>query len=536
MKTIVQLFGSLTLFILGINIYSQNWPTVGGSNQRNGLSKIIGPDSVITPAWTVNSSTSLWGNSVFTYGDKFVTSRVVFTPSYTAKLECRSLTDGSLLWEKQVYPTSIMYAVGFSEDAVYAHDYSNDSLYALSPDDGSVKWAVQENMFGGNAGILFACNGDPVVRGKRLDKYNGQTIWSYDYIIPVGPNAGYAIYKNTFYHYTGSITTDKKLFAVDIETGEFKYESAALPGDGDQEWPITIGNDGTIYLKRDGGNLFAFEDNGSELSIKWEYTPVAEMPGYFGSDLNGNIYVIDNDTVKLLSSKNGNLLSQSRVSVDAGFFPTISVDGEGKVYVCNNLDTGGKYYCFSSDLQTLIWELAIPYNYYTGPALAKDGILVLIGSGTEIKAYKPNKPLRPVADFTADSTLIFAGTGLSFYDQSSFLPTSWRWSFPGGTPTSSTEQNPQNIVYTSEGEYEVTLIPSNSMGGDTLVKSCYISVLLLVSVEDDKRIPQEFSLDQNYPNPFNPSTKIKFSIPLNPPSSPLSERGENRGVSFTESI
>ncbi len=255
-------------------LYSQNWPTIGGSNQRNGLSKIIGPDSVITPAWSVSSSQTVIGNSIFSFGDKFVTARAVFSP-YTSRLECRSLIDGSLIWEKMVYTTSIMYAVGFNEDAVYVHDYSNDSLYALSPIDGSVKWAVSEYMFGGNSGILFACNGDPIVRGKRLDKNTGQTIWFYDYIVPVGPNAGYAATSTTFYHYKGTINTPKTVFALDIETGQFKYETGSLPGDGDQEWPITIGSDGTIYLKRDGGKLYAFEDTGSEFRIKWEYTPTA---------------------------------------------------------------------------------------------------------------------------------------------------------------------------------------------------------------------------------------------------------------------
>jgi aminopeptidase N len=36
---------------------------------------------------------------------------------------------------------------------------------------------------------------------------------------------------------------------------------------------------------------------------------------------------------------------------------------------------------------------------------------------------------------------------------------------------------------------------------------------ILVSVEDDKQLPSEFSLEQNYPNPFNPSTTIKFTLP-----------------------
>jgi PKD repeat protein len=461
-------------------VFPQNWSTIGGSNQRNGLSKIIGPDSVVTPYWSVSSSQTVIGNSIFTYGDKFVTARAIFSP-YTSRIECRSLIDGSLIWEKLVYSTSILYAVGFSEDAVYAHDYSSDSLYALSPIDGSVKWAVSEYMFGGNTGILFACNGDPIVRGKRLDKNSGQTIWFYDYIVPVGPNAGYAASNTTFYHYSGTINTPKRLFALDIETGQFKYETVDLPGDGDQEWPITIGSDGTIFLKRDGGKLYAFDDTGSELRIKWQYTPTAtEMPGYFGSDIVGNIYVIDNDTVKLLNKNDGSILYKSNIAVQGSFFSNISVDGEGKVYVNNN---DNKMFCFSPDLQNVIWELGVPNLTYCGPALAKDGILVIAGAGFNIKAYKSNKQFKPVADFKADSTKIITGQSINLFDQSSFLPTAWQWSFPGGLPTSSQEQNPQNIFYNTPGTYEISLVATNALGTDTLIKSCYIEVEQAVPVE-----------------------------------------------------
>ena len=244
------------------------------------------------------------------------------------------------------------------------------------------------------------------------------------------------------------LDTPKTLFALDIETGQFKYETSELSGDGDQEWPISIGNDGTIYLKRDGGKLYAFEDTGTELRIKWEYTPSAtEMPGYFGSAANGNLYIIDNDTVKFINSNDGTVVSKSSVSVQASFFSTISVDGEGKVFVNNNVN---KMFCFSSDFQTVIWELAVPNLTYCGPALSKDGTFVITGAGFNIKAYKPNKPFKPVADLKADTSHIFTGGRIFLsFDQSSFQPTTWQWSFPGGFPSSSKESKSTGILFTT---------------------------------------------------------------------------------------
>jgi beta-glucosidase len=44
----------------------------------------------------------------------------------------------------------------------------------------------------------------------------------------------------------------------------------------------------------------------------------------------------------------------------------------------------------------------------------------------------------------------------------------------------------------------------------------------------DSSVPLKYFLSNNYPNPFNPTTKIRYSIPQNPPSSPLYQRGETK--------
>ena len=95
----------------------------------------------------------------------------------------------------------------------------------------------------------------------------------------------------------------------------------------------------------------------------------------------------------------------------------------------------------------------------------------------------------PIADFTATPTTVYAGETVNFTDLSTNNPTSWNWSFSGGTPTSSTTQNPQ-VVYNSPGTYNVSLTVSNAFGTDTKTKIKYITVLdLPVPVADFTATP-----------------------------------------------
>jgi PKD repeat protein/beta-lactamase superfamily II metal-dependent hydrolase len=81
----------------------------------------------------------------------------------------------------------------------------------------------------------------------------------------------------------------------------------------------------------------------------------------------------------------------------------------------------------------------------------------------------------PVAAFTASATTVQAGGSITFTDQSTNNPTSWSWSFPGGTPSTSTAQNP-TVTYNTAGAYNVSLTASNAAGSDDEVKTNYITV------------------------------------------------------------
>lgn len=84
-----------------------------------------------------------------------------------------------------------------------------------------------------------------------------------------------------------------------------------------------------------------------------------------------------------------------------------------------------------------------------------------------------------IADFTGTPLSIIEGGSVTFTDNSSCSPTSWVWSFPGGTPSSYTGQNPPAITYSAIGVYNVSLTTSKPGATDTKIKTAYIHVIPL---------------------------------------------------------
>ncbi len=101
------------------------------------------------------------------------------------------------------------------------------------------------------------------------------------------------------------------------------------------------------------------------------------------------------------------------------------------------------------------------------------------GSDTEVKTdyITVTAPQPPVADFIASSTDINIGNSVTFTDKSLENPTSWSWSFEGGTPATGTLQNP-TVAYNAVGTFNVTLVVTNAQGSDTETKIDYITVSL----------------------------------------------------------
>ncbi|SNS46918.1 Por secretion system C-terminal sorting domain-containing protein [Ekhidna lutea] len=114
-----------------------------------------------------------------------------------------------------------------------------------------------------------------------------------------------------------------------------------------------------------------------------------------------------------------------------------------------------------------------------------------------ITVIDPEAILTP--EFTASDTLIEIGSSVTFTDNSNGSPTSWGWQFVGGTPSTSTEQNP-TITYNSTGEFDVSLTVGNADSTATITEVGLINVIETVTAD--------FSVDAEE---VRPNADVTFS-------------------------
>ncbi len=81
----------------------------------------------------------------------------------------------------------------------------------------------------------------------------------------------------------------------------------------------------------------------------------------------------------------------------------------------------------------------------------------------------------PIANFTANAVNICVGQSVSFTNTSTNCQSTYAWTFPGGTPGTSTATNP-TITYNTPGSYSVTLTVTTPGGTDTKTINNYITV------------------------------------------------------------
>ena len=157
--------------------------------------------------------------------------------------------------------------------------------------------------------------------------------------------------------------------------------------------------------------------------------------------------------------------------------------------------------------------------------------------------------IAPVANFTSNTqSLPIGGGSVDFYDLSSNGPTSWSWSFPGGTPSTSNVRNPTGITYTTTGPYTVSLTATNAFGPNLKTVTNYITVAGAplnafaqtapapnTTIPVSQTDPSLFQFKWTSSNP-SPTVTYKLKIKKAGPSPEILYPSDNNGLDTVKSL
>lgn len=302
------------------------------------------------------------------------------------------------------------------------------------------------------------------------------------------------------------------------------FESMGAVTDMDNDVRCMTEFDGELWVGGDFNNVGG--NSASDGLVKWDDANNQWIGGNFGVDLVGGV----NETVRVLyvNPNDGNLYM-------GGEFPEL-IDGNAGVVDYNMsgiamydgsswypLGTGLNEYCraiheYNGNLiaggyftsaggvpcnKIAKWDGtnwspmgqgfdASGIDEYVKSAAVWNGIFFAGGAYTQAEGNPMNYIAQwyeiptapPVAGIAASTNSVCEGGCVNFTDISTNAPTSWTWSFPGSSTSSSTDQNPTNICYPSSGIYSASLTACNNSGCNTTNFDVTINEIPTISVNN----------------------------------------------------
>jgi PKD repeat protein/Zn-dependent metalloprotease len=318
---------------------------------------------------------------------------------------------------------------------------------------------------------LYQTNGTQLLQvyDLYLPGSNGEVVGKPKFpdVIEFDPTGEYLIFDN----YTVLFNNNQDSVGVwNFHILRVWNNSTNLPGDG-RIYPVFVGNPIHVNV----GNPTFSKNSSYRIAFDYFNTKTLESATYTYNLLNDSLYLINLD--------NSYALHQDFLYS----YPTIGSKDDKVAY--NDYDPNypnDSYYalCIHNLGSNKLSPSGIEYfpsgTYYddngTGyPYATVPGI-------NPVWYTYGQRNWQPVqANFTANVVKGNAPLTVNFKDLSTNFPTNWTWTFDGGFPASSNEQNPV-ITYNAPGKYTVVLTASNPNSTNTKTRTQYIEVLPPVQV------------------------------------------------------
>jgi len=291
--------------------------------------------------------------------------------------------------------------------------------------------------------------------------------------------------------YNGTVNFDKVEFK-DALNGIASGTSVLYTTDGGNSW--LVGSGGSSYWYIDyasgdtyygvnlGGSLGRSTDGGENWSDIEDLDEMAFSTEWY--DANHGFFGGDVSTVKS--------------TVDGGntWITNTLGDGQDAINCGDYFDADTAYACgssgeiFKSTDQGMTWvsDTAFSSGVFQPRGFVVTGMNVLFaaantGAGNGKIWRKIGHPTIE-ADFEADQTEVCEGSTVNFTDLSVGNIDSWSWTFEGGTPATSPDQNP-TVTYSTPGNYYVKLVVTIGSLEDSLTRTDYINVFELPTQADE---------------------------------------------------
>ena len=304
--------------------------------------------------------------------------------------------------------------------------------------------------------------------------------------------------------YNGSVNFDKIAFRDGLNgvaSGTFKLYT----NDGGTTW--TTGSGGSSYWDLDhgsgdyyygvnlGGSLGKTTDGGANWSDVGSLGVMCMMVDFMDSD--HGMFGGDLSTIKVTHDGGGtwstNTLGGGQDAINCGgFFDADTIYAAGSSGEVFKTTDGGTTW----DADTS-WSSGV----FMPRGLVVTGMNTIFACGSNSSSegliWRKVGPPPIDAEFEADSEVVCAGSSVDFTDLSYGAIDSWTWHFEGGTPATSTDQNP-TVTYSNAGTYDVKLVVTVGSIADSITKSDYIEVVLLPTQADAPTGDEEVCTGMTY--------------------------------------